>query len=68
MVREELYTRYCESSKSLECDCGMDSVQRCRFLSHFKKVHTFVSSGKKSKFCKQGGKLDYSRYSEAYLY
>ena len=26
-----------------------------------------VSSGKKYKFCKQGGKLDYSRYSQVHV-
>ena len=26
----QLYTRYCESSKSLEGDCGRDRVRRCR--------------------------------------
>ena len=28
-----MYTRYCESSKSLECDFGMDSVRRCLFFN-----------------------------------
>ena len=35
-----LYTCYCESSKYLEGDCGMDRVSRCRLLCHFKSVHT----------------------------
>ena len=30
-------------------------------------THHKLLSGKKSKFCKQGGKLDYSRYSEVSL-
>ena len=29
-----LYTRYCESSKSLEVDCGMD---KCRLLTPFQE-------------------------------
>ena len=28
----KLYTRYCESSKSLEGGCGMDRVPQCRLL------------------------------------
>ena len=28
---------YCESSKSLEGDCGMDRVPRCRLLTPFKE-------------------------------
>ena len=39
------------------------------FLTPFQEgTHHKLSSGKKSKFCKQGdGKLDYSRYSEVSL-
>ena len=32
-----LYTRYCESSKSLEGDCGMDKVPRCCLLKPFQE-------------------------------
>ena len=32
-----VYTRYCESSKSLEGDCGMDKVPRCRLLMPFQE-------------------------------
>ena len=32
-----LYTCYCESSKSLEGDCGMDKVPRCRLLMPFQE-------------------------------
>ena len=32
-----MYTRYCESSKSLECDCGMDSVRQCLFLTQLQE-------------------------------
>ena len=32
-----LYTPYCESSKSLEGDCGMDRVPRCRLLKPFQE-------------------------------
>ena len=59
----ELYTCYCESSKSLEGDCGMDKVPRCR---HFKNIHTTINQ-KKYKFCKQCGRLNYSRYSHVSL-
>ena len=33
----QLYTCYCESSKSLEGDCGMDEVPRCRLLRPFQE-------------------------------
>ena len=33
----KLYTCYCESSKSLEGDCGMDKVPRCRLLTPFQE-------------------------------
>ena len=46
----------CESSISLEGNCSMDRVRRRRLLTPFQE-------GEKSKFCKQGAKLDYSRYS-----
>ena len=32
-----VYTRYSESSKSLEGDCGMDKVTRCRLLTPFQE-------------------------------
>ena len=32
-----MYTRYCESSKSLEGDCGMDRVPQCRLLTPFQE-------------------------------
>ena len=58
---------YFESSKAwkvtvvwIECD---DAV----FSYHIKKVHTRNCSPKqKSKFFKQGGKLDFSRYSQVF--
>ena len=40
------------------------------YEAHFKNVHTINLSSrkkKKSKFCKQGSKLDYSRYSQVSL-
>ena len=62
----ELYTCYCESSKSLEGDCGMDKVPRCRLLMPFEEG-THNKSEKKYKFCKQCGRLNYSRYSHVSL-
>ena len=47
----------------IECDAAA-------FYHHFKKVHTRNCSLKKiflSKFCKQGGEKDYSRYSQVSL-
>ena len=32
-----LYTHYCETSKSLEGDCGMDRVPRCHLLTPFQE-------------------------------
>ena len=32
-----MYTRYYDSSKSLEGDCGMDRVPRCRLLTPFQE-------------------------------
>ena len=46
----------------------MDRVRRAVFKRHIKKAHTKNCSPKqKSKFFKQGGKLDYSRYSQVFL-
>ena len=44
----------------IECD---DVAFEC----HFKKVHTRNCSFRKKIFCKQGGKLDYSKYSQVSL-
>ena len=47
---------------NLEVDCGRDRVRRCNLI---KMVRTRNCSLKhKSKFFKQDGKLDYSRYSQ----
>ena len=50
----------------------MKGIERndAAFYSHFKKAHTRNCSLKKyfSKFCKQVGKLDYSRYILSYFY
>ena len=44
-----LYTCYCESSKSLEGDCGMDKVPRCCLLTPFQEgTH---NKSEKYKFC-----------------
>ena len=37
LVRNVLYTCYCESSKSLEGDCGMDKVPRYCLLTLFQE-------------------------------
>ena len=45
-----------------------DSVQRCLFLTPLQEVtHHKLLAQEKSKFCKQCGKLEYSRYSEVSL-
>ena len=54
--------------KSLEGDCGMDRVLQCCLLTPFQEgTHHKLVAQKNSKFCKQGGKLDYSRYSQVSL-
>ena len=48
---------------NLEVDCGTDRVRRSRPLMPIMKVRTRNYSLKqKSKFFKQGGKLDFSKY------
>ena len=37
--RLQLYTCYCESSKSLEGDCGMDRVPLCRLTPFQEGTH-----------------------------
>ena len=43
-----LYKRYCESSISLEYDCGMDSVRRYLFLTPLQEGthHKLLAQGK----------------------
>ena len=43
----------------------MDRVPQCRLLTPFQEGTHYIV--KKSKFCKKGGKLDYSRYSQVCL-
>ena len=69
-IREEhllTVTHFCESSKSLEGDYVWIECDDATFEHHFKNVHTRNSSLIFSKFCKQGGKMDYSRYSQVSL-
>ena len=48
---------------NLEVDCGRDRVRRCSLLTPIKIVRTRNCSLKiKSKFFKQDGKLEYSKY------
>ena len=48
---------------NLEVDCGRDRVRLCRLLMPIKMVRTRNCSLKqKSKFFKQDGKLDYSKF------
>ena len=48
---------------NLEVDCGRDRVRRYRLLTPIKMVRSRNCSLKqKSKFFKQDGKLDYSKY------
>ena len=60
---------YCESSKSLEGDCGMDKVPRCCLLTPFQEcTHSkLVAQEKNNKFSKQCGRLNCSRYSHVSL-
>ena len=60
----ELYSCYCDSSKSMEGDHGKNRLPRC-LLTSFQNgaQHKFFFQEKK--FCKQVGKLDYSRYSQS---
>ena len=45
-----------------------DSVQRCLFLTPLQEgTHHKLLAQEKSEFCKQCGKLEYSRYSEVSL-
>ena len=61
-----MYTRYYVSSKSLEGDCCMDTVQQGRLLTPFQEdPHQKLFS--QEKLCKHGGKLDCSRYSQVSL-
>ena len=53
----ELYTHYCESSKSPECDRGKDRVRQCHLSRCFKKVHTRNCSFKKKNLQNSASKV-----------
>ena len=62
-----MYTRYRESSKSLEGDCGMDGVALDRLLTPLQEGTYRIVNQEKKNFCKQGGKMDYSKCSQQSL-